>query len=158
MIESFTILGIVQLFGGHLFAMAACDWIAEKWKHAGITNHDIQKAFRKAYGEALSSIEFGFGQKEGLLDFAGKRRLYQDITTNFTTEFLVPFATEKDLTDDEFRELARESSRYCKVLRDALDDILPKDQIEVGAIEDLLLTGRTFAEAGTLQNLNNCTG
>jgi TRAP-type C4-dicarboxylate transport system substrate-binding protein/tRNA A-37 threonylcarbamoyl transferase component Bud32 len=154
MIESFTILGLVQLFGGHLFAMAACDWIAAKWKHAGITNHDIQKAFRKAYDEAVSSIEFGFGQREGLLEFVGKRRLYQDITSNFTSEFLIPFAAEKELSDDEFGELARDSSRYCKALRDAIDYILPKEEIQIDTVEDLLFTGHTLIEADNLQKLN----
>ncbi|MBA7648880.1 Serine/threonine-protein kinase PknD [subsurface metagenome] len=149
-----TALGLITAFGVDLIASAAYPWVASKWRAAGITNHDLQKALRKAYEDALSSIEFGFRQREGLLDFLGKRRLHQEITGNFNRVFLVPFASKKNLSEHEFRNLARNSARYCKMLRQAADQALPIEDILGTNIEDLLLTGRTLEGADDLRKLN----
>ena len=154
MVETFTALAFIYAVGVHLVGEATCHWVASRWKSIGITNHDLQRALRDAYDDALSSIEFGFRQRGGLLGLIGKRSLHQEITSSFNEEFLAPFVSEKKLSEEELVSLARDSAKYCKTLRTAVDQVLPKEQILGTTIEDLLLTGRTLEGAEDLRKLN----
>ena len=154
MIAEFIALNVLVPFGVNIVSTVARDWIAARWKAAGITNHDMQRALHEAYCNALGSIEFGFGQREGLLDFIGKRRLHREITSNFNKEFLTPFIASKNLSEEEFGSLAHDSAKYCKILHEAVNQVLPPEQILGVTIEDLLLTGRTLESADDLQRLN----
>jgi hypothetical protein len=155
MIEPLTTLGLLSAFGINVASAAAFEWIAAKWRTAGVTNHDLQKALRESYCDALSSIEFGFHRQEGLLDSLGKRRLYREITSNFDKEFLTPFISDKTLSEDELESLTREGATYCRILREAVDELLPKEDIPTITIEDLLLVGRKLEGAEDLRKLNN---
>jgi serine/threonine protein kinase len=155
MIEPLTTLGLLSAFGINVASAAAFEWIAAKWRTAGVTNHDLQKALRESYCDALSSIEFGFHRQEGLLDSLGKRRLYREITSNFDKEFLTPFISDKTLSKDELESLTREGATYCRILREAVDELLPKEDIPTITIEDLLLVGRKLEGAEDLRKLNN---
>jgi tRNA A-37 threonylcarbamoyl transferase component Bud32 len=155
MIESLLPIVLIANFGVNLVAEASSKWIATKWRTAGVTNHDLQKALRESYCDALSSIEFGFHRQEGLLDSLGKRRLYREITSNFDKEFLTPFISQTSLGEDELQNLTREGATYCRILREAVDQLLPKDDIPTITIEDLLLAGRKLEGAEDLRKLNN---
>jgi serine/threonine protein kinase len=150
-----TTLGLLSAFGVNIVSAAAFEWIAAKWRTSGVTNHDLQKALRESYCDALSSIEFGFQRKEGLLDSLGKRRLYREITSNFDKEFLSPFISETSLSEDELESLTREGATYCRILREAVDQLLPKEDISNITIEDLLLTGRELKDAEDLRKMND---
>lgn len=50
-----------------LLAEGASKWIARRWKAAGITNHDLIRALRRAYEDTLSSIGFGLCERKSLL-------------------------------------------------------------------------------------------
>ena len=154
MIEPLTTLGLLSAFGTNIVAAAAFEWIAAKWKTAGVTNHDLQKALRESYCDALNSVEFGFRRREGLLDSLGKRRLYREITASFDKEFLTPFISETSLSEDELQSLAREGAKYCRILREAVDRLLPKEDVPNITIEDLLLTGHKLEGADDLRKLN----
>ena len=153
MLETFGAIALVQAFGIDMLAGTACVWVADKWRLAAITNHDLQKALRKSYSETLSSIEFGLRQKEGLLDFVGKRRLQREITDEFDNAFLLPFSASKKLSQAEFSELAKKGANYCKALSKKVDQVLPIDEVSDLDIEDLLLTGRKLRGANDLSQL-----
>jgi tRNA A-37 threonylcarbamoyl transferase component Bud32 len=159
MIESLVTLGLLSElltgFGVNIASAAAFEWIAAKWRTTGVTNHDLQKALRESYCDALSSIEFGFHRQEGLLDSFGKRRLYREITSNFDKEFLTPFISETSISEDELENLTRDGATYCRILREAVDQLLPKEDISNITIEDLLLTGSKLEDADDLRRLNN---
>ena len=155
MLESLTPIALLAAFGIELTAEAAIKFIAAKWRTAGVTNHDLQKALRESYCDALSSIEFGFQRREGLLDALGKRRLYREITTNFDKEFLTPFISETSLSQDELESRVQEGAKYCRILREAVDQLLPKEDVPNITIEDLLLTGRKLKGADDLRKLNS---
>jgi serine/threonine protein kinase len=157
LIETIATISFAQVlvaFGVDLLAEASYTWVSQRWKTAGISNHDLQIALCESYQDALSSIEFGLRQREGLLDFIGKRRLHKEVTFNFNQAFLIPFAVENKLTDDEVRNLARESSGYCRTLRKAINKVLPKEEISGISIENLLLTGHNLKDAENLRRLN----
>ena len=152
--ESFIPYMAIAVFGTVMQAVTACEWITIKWKAANITNHDLQRALRAAYEDALSAINFAFRQRAGLLDKLGKNRLHKEITTSFNDQFLNPFITEKKLSTEEIKSLALNCSSYCKLLASSADMVLPLTEVSEVTIEDLLLTGRDLKGAEDLLKLN----
>jgi tetratricopeptide (TPR) repeat protein len=148
------VVNLLSVFGTVLQAATACDWITLKWKAANITNHDLQRALRASYEDALDSINFAFRQKIGLLDKLGKNRLHKEITASFNDQFLNPFITEKKLSTEEIKTLAFNCSSYCKLLSSSIDIVLPLTEVSEVTIEDLLLTGRNLKGSEDLSKLN----
>lgn len=154
-LESFIPYLAISIFGTVMQAVTASEWITLKWKSANITNHDLQRALRASYEDALNSINFAFRQKTGLLDKLGKNRLHKEVTITFNDQFLNPFVAEKKLSPEELRNLALNCSDYCKLLRSSVDTVLPLAEISEVTIEDLLLTGRNLKGADDLYRLNS---
>lgn len=111
----------------------------------------MHKALRDAYVDTLSSIEFACRERY-FLTFIGWPRLYREISSNFNNEFLTPFASKKNLSEDEFNNLTRSSAKYCQILSTAVDKVLPREEILDISIEDWLLAGHILDE--DIQELN----
>jgi len=156
LLETFIALALITAFGGKLLSEAASEWIAGRWKAAGITKHDLQRALRNAYDDTLSAIDFAFHERR-LLALILRRRLYRGISSDFNKEFLARLSSERNLSEDELNNLIRGSVKYCKILSAAVDQILPSDEILGVNIEDLLLTGRTLGGIKDIQKLNKST-
>lgn len=153
-IDPILALGLIP-FIINLMSSVTFSWVTNKWKTAGITNHDLQRAFRDSYCDALSSIEFGLSQKESIFDLIGKRRLHREISSDFDKEFLTPFLSEKKLGDAEFSSFTLSGKQHCKTLRSAVDRVLPKEEITNISIDDILLTGWELKDADDLQKLTD---
>jgi len=157
-VDPFLLYSAITVFGTVMQAVTGTEWIALKWKSANITNHDLQRALRASYEDALNSINFAFRQKAGFLDKFDKKRLHQEITVSFNDQFLNPFVTEKQLSAEEVRTLAANCPAYCKLLQSSVDTILPLTEISNISIEDLLMIGHNLKGADDLYQLNSKAG
>ncbi len=153
MLEAFGTIALLTAFGVGLLSEEASEWIVGNWKAAGITKHDLIKALRDAYNDTLSSIDFGFHERVSLALF-GRRRLYRATSGNFNKVFLTPFASEKNLSEDELNKLARGITKYCQILGTAVDEVLPREEILDVNIEDWLLAERTLEATEDIQKLD----
>jgi len=153
LLETFYALALVTVFGVGLLSEEATDWIVCKWEAAGITRHDLYRALRNAYDDTLDSIEFGLHER-GLLALIGRLRLYREISGNFNKEFLTPFASEKNLREDEFNNFTQGSAKYRYILSTAVDQVLPREEILDMNLEDWFLIGHTLKGTEDIQELN----
>ena len=131
----------------------AIDWITSKWKAAGITRHDMIKSLRDAYDNTISSVQFGLREGGMLIPF-GEGHLYNATSGKFNKEFLIPFASDKNLGKSEFNNLTRGSTEYCQILRSAVDEILPREEIFDVNIEDWVISEHSQYRAEDIQKLS----
>ena len=153
LLETIGTIALITAFGVGLLSEEASDWIVGKWKAAGITKHDLMKVLHNAYDDTLSSIEFACRERY-LLTFIGRPRLYREVSSHFNKEFISPFASEKNLSEDQFNKLTRSSTKYCQIFSTAVDKVLPREEILDTNIEDWLLAGHTLDGTEDIQELN----